>query len=155
MLLFGPSMEITASGHQWLPWVAWTVEAFVKTAMATRGIVCEWTAEVITNTRANVSARINTYIRRDPPRSVVYFHSTPSPGPCSAPPALASPVTAHLHPRLSVCDGLTTKCLPPLLIARCNQESKLRMWRRPLEQVQNLQIQVRKERKESRGLIQS
>lgn len=59
-------MEVTASGHQWLLWVAWTVEAFVTTAMATRGIVCEWTAEVITNTRANVSARINIYKTRPP-----------------------------------------------------------------------------------------
>jgi len=101
------------------------------------------------NTRANVNVRTNTYI--NPRRPVVRVSlqlRTTNPDPCSAPPILPSTLTISTPPIVTTTDA-STKCLQPPLIARCNRESKLRMWQGPPGRAQNHQIRVQKE---GRGL---
>ena len=103
---------------------------------------------MITNTRANVNVRDkykynnarSEFLPRKPLRFL--FHVT------------RLNVQRILSPHSQIIsDGSPAKCLRPPLIARCNRESKLRMWQRPPGPTQNHQIRVQKEGRGSRTLV--
>ena len=147
MPLFGPSMEVAASG---LPVVAGGCHGSYSRSRhpsqqprPTRGIVRDWSIKVIINTRGNVYV---TYIIPD----------SPTPGdPLQLTLSSVSLVPLHARRTTSTSPLASThrnhsslappqKCLQRPLIAKCNQESKLPLWRGPPGRAQNLRMEVKK-----------
>jgi hypothetical protein len=146
--LFGPSMEVTANG---LTVVAGGCHGSYRRSRhpsrqprPTRGIVRDWSMKVIINTRANVYV---TYIIPDSP--------TPGADPFQLTLSSVSLLPLHIHRTTSTSLLASThrnhsslgpprKCLRRPLIAKCNQESKLPLWRGPPGRAQNLRMEVKK-----------